>query len=80
MPAKNLATTKETMNDTTEDKATQTQEVVTQVDDDFKNLIPLLENVLKHLGSVGSVAYYTMLNCLFCINLWLFVSVYRLLV
>ena len=56
--------------------------------DDLKNnadkaqlmkLVPLAEKALTHLGSLGSVAYYTMLNGLFCINLYVLVSTYRML-
>ena len=39
-------------------------------------LLDLAEGVLGHFSSIGNVAYYTMLNGLFCINVWLFLKVY----
>lgn len=49
--------------------------------DDLKNNADKAElmKLLTHLGSLGSVAYYTMLNGLFCINLYVLVSTYRML-
>ena len=48
---------------------------------DVKKIVSFLEDVekvLSPLSHLGTVAYYTCLNCLFAANLWVFVSVYRL--